>query len=93
MDIRQIGNVPGELGQPLKNQRVKSDGTQSPEDRIEISDSARAAQEAAQLAKAAKGESDVRPERIEEVRQALAEGILLSPDATKRLAERLADIL
>jgi len=93
MDIRRIGNVPGEIGQPLKNQRVKPESSAVSSDRIEISNSARAAQEASALAKAAKAESDVRPERVNEVRQALVDGVLLSSEATHRLAEKLADIL
>ena len=93
MDIRRVGNVPGEVSQPLKKQKVSAKVTPTRSDRIEISDSARAAQEANMLVKAVKGESDIRPERVEEVRRAVAEGVLLSPEATKRLAERLADIL
>ncbi len=93
MDIRRIGNVPPEIGQPLKKQGIGGQKPSSSGDRIEISDSARAAQEADALAKMAKAEPDVRPEKVEEVRRALAEGVLLSPEATKRLAERLADIL
>lgn len=93
MDIRPIGNVSSDSGQPFKKQGVTLSSQASSKDRIEISDSARAAQEAAALAKIAKAESDVRPEKVEEVRRALAEGVLLSPEATTRLAERLADIL
>jgi anti-sigma28 factor (negative regulator of flagellin synthesis) len=93
MDIRRIGNVPGDLKQPDKKQGVSSSSKASPGDRIEISDSARAAQEASELSRLASAEPDVRPERVAEVRQALADGALLSSDAVRRLAERLADIL
>ena len=93
MDIRSVGNVPGEVSQPAKKQKVSVNKTASSTDRIEISDSARAAQEASHLAEIAKAEPDIRPERVEETRQALAEGVLMSPEATRRLAERLADLL
>ena len=50
MDIRRIGNIPGEVNQPQQKQRVISDSAASAGDRIQISDSARAAQEASALA-------------------------------------------
>jgi len=93
MDIRRIGDIPPEIGQPQKKQGVSRDTPPSSKDRIEISDSARAAQEADALARIAKAEPDVRQEKVEEVRRALADGVLLSSEATRRLAERLADLL
>ena len=93
MDIRRIGNVPPEIGQPLKKQGISPGTPASSKDRIEISNSARAAQEADALAKMAKAEPDIRPEKVEELRRALADGVLLSPEATRRLAERLAELL
>ena len=93
MDIRRVGDIAGKISQPEKKQKVSSSSEVSSKDRIEISDSARAAQEASSLSKLASAEPDVRPERVEEVRRALAEGLLLSPEATKRLAEKLSDIL
>lgn len=93
MDIRRIGNIPGEISQPQKKQKVDKSGGQSSSDRIEISDSARAAQEVRNLAKMAEASPDIRPERVKEVRQALAEGVLMSREATHRLAEKLADLL
>ena len=93
MDIRRIGGIPGDLGQPQKKERVSPKQASAGEDRIEISDSARAAQEASALARMAKAEPDVRPEKVAEVRQALKEGVLLSSEATRRLAEKLADML
>ena len=93
MDIRRVGNVPPETGQPLKKQGVSPHKPSSSKDRVEISNSARAAQEASALARMAKAEPDIRPEKVEEVRRALAEGVLLSPEATRQLAERLADLL
>lgn len=93
MDIRRIGNIPPEIGQTQKKQGVNPKAPAASKDRIEISDSARAAQEAGALAQLAKAGPDIRPEKIDEVRRALADGVLLSPEATRRLAERLADIL
>ncbi len=93
MDIRRIGNIPPEIGQTQKKQGINPKTLAASKDRIEISDSARAAQEADALAQLAKAGPDIRPEKVEEVRRALADGVLLSPEATRRLAERLAEFL
>ena len=93
MDIRRIGNIPPELGQSQQKQGITPPSRAASKDRIEISDSARAAQEADALAQVAKAGPDIRPEKVEEVRRALADGVLLSPEAIRRLTERLADFL
>ena len=85
MDIRQIGNVPGGLDSTSKKRDSRSVGSTPSSDKIEISTSARAAQEAAQLAKIAREEPDVRSERVEETRRALAEGTLFSQEALRSL--------
>ncbi len=93
MDIRRIGNIPGEVSQPLKKQKVSVDKANASNDRIEISDSARAAQEASLLSKLSQSGPDVRADRVAEVRQSLQEGKYFSSEMTHRLAEKLADLL
>ena len=96
MVIDRIGNINKIIGPDNKqSQKVKSVSTKVGEDTVSISKEAQAAQEAARSANIVKSSSDVRADRVKEVKEKLARGDYDTIDAEilDRVADKIAEAL
>lgn len=96
MVIDKIGNVNKIIGPDNKQNQVnKKSSPKLGEDTVSISKEAQAAQEAAKTAGIVKNSSDVRTDRVKEVKEKLARGDYDNVDAEilDRVADKIAEAL
>lgn len=96
MDVSRVGGIQGAAPQPPDKSKVaQKPKATSPTDRVEISSKGRPAPEASAPAyvNLAQAALDVRQEKVNDVKEKLAQGIYDTREASRRTAEAIINEL